>query len=177
MKQFLRFQISGTTFLLWLIVFYYGQDAKNLDQLFQCISPQLETLKIIGVAVVALPFGAIIHQFSVTIKNCIVGKIVNEFSDFPDKDITSKCDTECVKYCMKRISNLNTYYYVRVDNALLSPCLAFLIIAPMDGSIDFIWICFALIIGIITLVYLYRIYLEIKKYKQIIDEHLTNHST
>lgn len=168
MKQFLRFQISGTTFLLWLVVFYYGQSAKNLDQLFQCILPQLETLKIIGVALFALPFGTIIHQFSVMIKNYIVGNIVNEFSDFPDKNIISKCDVKCVEYCMKKIGNLNSYYYVRVDNAFLSPCFALLIIAPMDGSIHFIWICFALIIGIITLVYLCRIYSEIKEYKKVI---------
>jgi len=85
MKQFLRYQISGTVFIIWCVVFFFGKDSDNLHELIQSVTPYLGNMKIIVGLAVAMPIGVLIHQFSVLIKNWIVSQKWDEFSDLPKK--------------------------------------------------------------------------------------------
>lgn len=132
MREILRYQISGSIYRMWIVIFYYGVDAENLNELSECILEDLSNLKdsafvILGVAI-ALPIGVLIHQFLVVIKNWIISKKWCELDDFPKKGLILKLkepgNAEITKYVSERISNLNTFYYVRFDNGLLSPLLA-----------------------------------------------------
>jgi len=79
-------------------------------------------------------------------------------------------DTKQTEYCLERISNLNSFYYVRVDNGFLAPFIAWLVVSVfMDRDISCIWILTAIIIGAITASYLKRISFEIKAYRKIIE--------
>ena len=69
MKQFLRYQISGTVYIIWAVIFYYGSHANNLNELTPAIHGDLQNLNLILGLVAALPIGVIIHQLSVLIKN------------------------------------------------------------------------------------------------------------
>jgi hypothetical protein len=175
MKQFLRYQISGIVFILWAIVFFYGKDAHNLNELNDLLYSSLKDLKIIAGLAIALPIGVIIHQLSVIIKNCLIAKIWEEFSDFPQKDIILSLNKEekenSTEYCLQRISNLNSFYYVRFDNGFLSPFIAWVMVHCFMGrSINQAWIWSAIVISIFTMIYLKKIYCEIKEYNNILNE-------
>ena len=173
MKQFLRYQISGMVFIFWLIIFYFGKDTsepiKLMELLKDSYSEDIGIKSIVGL-LSALPIGVVIHQISVEFKNWIVGYFVGEFNDFPnEKRINST--SEMKAYILERISNLNSFYYVRFDNGILAPLMAFLIVRNIiDTPINDIWIYCALMIGIILSVYIFRIRNEIKKYNQILDD-------
>ena len=172
MKQFLRYQISGTVYIIWAVIFYYGSHAKNLNELTQSIHGDLQNLNLILGLVAALPIGVIIHQLSVLIKNYLFSTIWPELTDFPDKDLILKIDTENKRtaYILERISNLNSFYYVRFDNGFLSPFLAWITISCFMGKqIHWSWIICAAAIGLVTTVYLLRIYSEIKEYNKILN--------
>jgi len=173
MKQFLRYQVSGTVFIFWVSVFYYGQCAENLHDLIIYLQPKLKDIKIIAsLLAIALPSGVLIHQFSVLIKNLIGFIIWKEFKDFPQEEIILNLDDKekSTQYCLERISNLNSFYYVRFDNGLLSPFIAWLVVAYfMERNINSIWLLAAFIIGIITIIYLPVIYFEIKAYRKILS--------
>ncbi len=177
MKQFLRYQISGSVYILWVIIFYYGRFANNFDDLLCYLSVLFVSTKMIaGLIATALPLGVLIHQFSVCIKNWIVGCIFPDFKDRPIENIIKRLDAkeESVTYCLERISNLNSFYYVRFDNGLLSPLLAWLSIRCFfDGSINWFWELISIGVGFVTIVYLPFIYLEIKEYRQILDNTCT----
>jgi len=171
MKLFLRYQISGTTFLFWMAIFYCGSDAKNLTNLV-CNLPLLNDYIISAVAL-AMPIGVLIHQFSVLIKNWVVAKFFNEFSDFPNSELIallSTKPTEQVKYYFDKVSNLNSFYYVRVDNGFLAPLMAWLIIYfAMQREIHLTWSITAIAISIIALIYIQTIRSELKKYREILN--------
>lgn len=128
MKQFLRYQISGMVFITWVVIYYYGSKTGNtLDLLCKILSNDLN-LALSGL-VSALPIGILIHQFSVVLKNWMVAKVVRceHFSDCPDTFAVHGLNSdnyEYTKYLLERVSNLNSFYYVRVDNGLLAPLLA-----------------------------------------------------
>ena len=177
MKQFLRYQISGTVLILWAIVFYYGKDANNLNELNILLHSSLKDLKIIAGLAIALPIGVIIHQLSVLIKNCLIAKIWKEFNDFPEKEIILSLNKEgkenSTEYCLERISNLNSFYYVRFDNGFLAPVIAWVIVFCFMGrSINQAWIWSAIVIALLTIIYLKKIYCEIKEYKNILNEEI-----
>ena len=122
-----------------------------------------------------MPIGVILHQLSVLIKNCLIANIWAEFSDFPEKEIILKLNAnekeKVTQYCLERISNLNSFYYVRFDNGFLSPVIAWIIVYFFMGrSISYPWILSAIFIGLLTLIYLKKIYCEIQEYKKILSE-------
>ena len=175
MKQFLRYQISGMVFIMWGVVFFYGRDTNDLFELICLLVPVFGNIKIVaGLVAIALPIGVLIHQFSVVIKNYIVGVVFKEFSDSPEKEIIiqldSKSKEKSTEYCLERISNLNSFYYVRFDNGLLSPFLAWWSVYYfMDGNINLIWIKSACFIGFLTtVIYFPKIFLEMKAYIDIL---------
>lgn len=172
MRQFLRYQISGMIFIFWLVVFYFGKDTSDPIKLLEAINTNYKEdigIKSIIGLLSALPIGVIIHQISVEIKNWIIGKIFSEFDDFPNKKCINS-NSEMKIYILERISNLNSYYYVRFDNGVLAPFLAwFVVINISDKSINYIWIIFSIIIGLILSVYIYRIKKEIEEYNKILD--------
>jgi len=177
-KQFLRYQISGSVFILWTIVFIYGQCTNDIYGLIKLLEPTFSNIKIVaGLVAITLPIGVLIHQLSVVIKN-FMGIILKEFRDSPDKEIIIRLDSieKSTEYCLERISNLNSFYYVRFDNGLLSPFLAWLgVLFFMEGDIKSTWTTSALIIGFITGMYLPKIYLEMKEYKCILKPNPINH--
>jgi hypothetical protein len=156
---------------MWCVIFSYGEKESNFNQLFQAIKNSLEGVdtKSLGIILVAiaLPIGVLIHQFSVMIKNWLVGRIWSEFSDHPDYT-PDDLDYGNVnnKYYFKRISNLNSFYYVRFDNGIIAPALAFLLIFfGFEISIHHYWYWSAIVLAIVTNLYLFRIYKEINIYR------------
>lgn len=126
MKQFLRYQISGSVFLGWCVIFYVSaQPGLFINELAKLAKGDSSTL--FGL-VSALPIGVLIHQFSVIIKNCFLGQFWDVLSDKPGVfDISAlghSENNEKAKYILERISNLNSFYYVRFDNGFLAPFLA-----------------------------------------------------
>lgn len=172
MKQFLRYQISGSVFIFWIVVFYFGQDASSLVELIENIYEKINGTKSILGLISALPIGVLIHQVSVQIKNWLIGKIWKEFNDYPKKDrILNK--TKSKDYILDRISNLNSFYYVRFDNGILAPLFAYLIISS-ERSINPIWICSSLFLGIIISSYIVRIKNEIQEYDLLLMQEIEN---
>jgi len=173
MKQFLRYQISGTVYILWCVVFYYGKNAENLNALASLLYLNLKDLKVIAGLAVALPVGVIIHQLSVLIKNFLIANIWKEFDDSPQDLIILKLNDEDknhIEYCLERISNLNSFYYVRFDNGVLSPLLASLTVNGFMGcNIVGMWAWTAILIGLVTIAYIPRIHSEMKTYNSILN--------
>lgn len=172
MKQFLRYQISGMVFIFWVIIFYFGTSASEPIKLIEVLknnySNNIGIKSIIGL-LSALPIGVVIHQISVEIKNWLVGRCISEFNDFPNENRINST-SEMKDYILERISNLNSFYYVRFDNGILAPLFAYLtVVNIIDSSIHSIWIWSALVIGFILALYFIRIRNEIKKYNQILD--------
>lgn len=222
MKQFLRFQISGMVFLLWIVIF-----SSNTSSLFNSLSLQIDTAKmekidtsvktekeetkrnektiitkessmiattkeeqapskrlkeslglILSIILVAgLPIGVLIHQLSVLLKNWGFGKCWNCLSDELNeetKGVILALDNckESKTYILERISNLNSFYYVRFDNGILAPFLAFITVATVTkvGSINWSFVALAAFIGIITVLYIPRICTEIKDYRVLLKK-------
>lgn len=171
MKQFLRYQISGSVFLMWVfILYFYGESATILGawELFLNHEFKISAFSVLFV----FPIGVIIHQFSVLIKNCFLSCFWSELSDSPHAFNIDALDyTECserAKYYLKRISNLNSFYYVRFDNGFLAPLLSFLFYLCF---FDFIYVdvfyvlVTMLIISVVTVVYILKIVEELGIYK------------
>jgi len=170
MKQFLRYQISGMVFLLWLFIFLHESSSlDHLESLIKSLKNE-KMIVVIGIAS-ALPIGVIIHQFSVLIKNWILAKFfcLDYLSDMPDKRVIDQIDKDNPKidYILERISSLNSFYYVRFDNGVLAPFMAYISACNLTEytlkNIDL-----AIVIGAVTSVYLYRIYKELGEYKSIL---------
>ncbi|MGE4503498.1 MAG: hypothetical protein AB7D03_11545 [Thiomicrospira sp.] len=180
MKQFLRYQISGMVFIGWLAILYYSTITASLPEAIKSILQQ--EWKIIGGAVSALPVGVLIHQLSVLIKNWVFGSFIKVLSDKPNTfkfdGLQCKKKAEYTKYILERVSNLNTFFYVRFDNGVLAPTLAlatFLIYFEVTYSPAF---CHSLLlmalIGTITFSYSYRIVSELKLYKKLLKKRSKN---
>jgi len=179
MRQFLRYQISGMIFIFWLVIFYFGKDTSDPIKLLEAINTNYKEdigIKSIIGLLSALPIGVIIHQISVEIKNWVIGKKFSEFDDFPNEERINS-HSEMKNYILERISNLNSYYYVRFDNGVLAPFFAwFVVINIIDKPINNIWIILSIIIGLVLSIYIYRIKKEIQKYNQILDNSLEEKS-
>jgi hypothetical protein len=169
MKQFLRYQISGMVFILWIFVFYYSGISDTSDEFINNIQDSIVLNKIVGGFIFAIPFGVIIHQISVTIKNYITVEICKEFDDFPNNYYKIfKDDGEYTKYILDRISNLNSFYYVRFDNGFLAPFLALIVVICFGKNVSGIAISVFLFLSMILLSYLPRICTELKEYNSFI---------
>jgi hypothetical protein len=190
MKQFLRYQISGLTFIFWVIVYKYGtQDWNMIDSIKPVIS-RISNYKnsIPAIIAIAIPFGIIIHQLSVITKNWGIAKVTaigctlfkpyystklknrGMFDDFPSEKIISKIEGENnkVQYCLEKISNLNSFYYVRFDNGILAPLIAIVFVSINDHVIKLNYIVYFLTLAVITGIYIIRIKKEMIIYKRII---------
>jgi len=240
MKQFLRYQISGSVFILWVAIFFFSSggfdlissmkihsseitkeisakfnkdeikdpggkkisfyhepilnstkkgteievvgDIEGMSSKFLVKSidgvdfPSLATIFLSVFIFIAMPVGVLIHQFSVLIKN-LLGKsflFCKVLYDFPRNKEVLKLDFQCkksnVEYIFDRISSLNSFYYVRVDNGLWAPLFAWLVVSyyGMDIVMD-VW-GVAVVIGFVTLLYVYQIISEMKEYESILIE-------
>jgi len=164
-------------FFIWIFIFYYSGQANDSHEFLNFFIADTNFEKIIGGIASALPLGVFIHQISVSIKNHIIGKLCTELDDFPksylieklkSKDTVDTVNIEYVKYILERISNLNSFYYVRFDNGFLAPFLAFITILAFGYSIHCIAIVSFIVVAVILLSYLPRICKELKKYTQLI---------
>ena len=153
--------------MFWLIVFYYGGRAENINELISLIYKHIVNINLIIGVFAALPIGVIIHQFSVILKN-LIGICIKSFRDFPNIDDIKNLDNKRIKvdYILERISNLNSFYYVRFDNGALSPLLAWWVVSCfMDINIKSFWLKSAVLIGFVTVAYIPIIWCELKYYK------------
>ena len=179
MKQFLRYQISGSVFIFWIVIFYFGKDTSNPIELVKMIYLKIDGMKSIIGLISALPIGVLIHQISVQIKNWIIGQFWKEFNDYPNEHkINSSSDNKM--YILDRISNLNSFYYVRFDNGFLAPFFSYLIVSNyIEHPIHNFWLIASSILGILINLYIIQIYKEIKEYDLLLvkDTDITNHSS
>ena len=169
MKQFLRYQISGMVFILWIFIFYYSGISDSSDEFIKNIQDSIVLNKIVGGFIFATPFGVIIHQISVTIKNYISSDLCKELNDFPNNYYKIfKNNGDYAKYILGRISNLNSFYYVRFDNGFLAPFLALIVVICFGKNVSGIAVSVFLFLSMILLSYLPRICKELKKYNSFI---------
>jgi len=172
MKQLLRYQISGMVFIGWLVVFYFGSQTEDFVSFIVKIQNTDLNKLIFSGLLSALPIGVFIHQISVLLKNCILSRFRPEFSDFPRSCIIDALkpdnNTDSTKYILEKMSNLNSFYYVRFDNALLAPFLSFIIsIYLFDVSVKDIYseLFFSIFIAIVVCFFLVRISHELIWYQ------------
>jgi len=111
--------------------------------------------------IIAMPIGAIIHQFSVTIKNQIFGLCEDSYlSDSPMKNPTrailrgfrNSNGGEYVKYIDEKISKLNSFYYMRFDNGFLAPLLAYFLFLTVNEMVSVKYYFNALVMMLIILI-------------------------
>lgn len=172
MKQFLRYQVSGITFILWCAFYYFStNDCNILTTVRYIVKHESLDKRVAFIIVAAIPIGVIIHQISVLIKNWCVAKFFKEFDDFPKVCQIQKNQTihENIKYCLEKISNLNSFYYVRFDNGVLAPLFAIVFMWFSTGLFKTNVIILFLIIAILTSIYIIRIKKELKVYQEIIS--------
>lgn len=150
LKILLRYQISGSIFIGWFLLFHYSVHSAD----FADVATKIMDISSLASLIIAMPIGAIIHQFSVTIKNQIFGLCEDSYlSDSPMKNPTrailrgfrNSNGGEYVKYIDEKISKLNSFYYMRFDSGFLAPLLSFTLFMLIDAKISF---------SIITLEYL-----------------------
>ena len=169
-------------FLFWILIFYYSGVSDNLsDFLDKFIEGKLFKNEFVFTLIAAMPFGVIIHQISVSIKNHIVSKMCKELDDFPQKKYLKNLiarnkryskkeinNIEYTKYILEKISNLNSFYYVRFDNGFLAPFLAFIIVIASGNRVNSIVVAIAIALGFIMLYYIQRICEELKYYSRLL---------
>lgn len=177
MKLFLRYQLTGSVFIGWFVVLYYGGQSADFEALIIKLAT-LKTDKAFISLFAAYPIGVIIHQFSVLLKNLIFARYFPALSDKPLLfNSTKACnkakqeiDFELYEYYMDKISNLNTFYYVRFDNGFLSPILSILFYKLVSfqnithpETLLKIKLLFVLV-SVITLFYIFKIIKELRSY-------------
>lgn len=140
LKILLRYQISGSIFIGWFLLFHYSVHSAD----FADMATKIMDISSLGALVLAIPIGAIIHQFSVTIKNQIFGaKFIPILSDSPMKlngvtasilNALSDQENKRLEYIIERITNLNSFYYMRFDCGFLAPCFAIVLFCFIDNQ-------------------------------------------
>ncbi|RTL01635.1 MAG: hypothetical protein EKK57_04225 [Proteobacteria bacterium] len=158
LKMLLRYQISGSVFIAWFLLFHYSVHSAD----FADMATKIMDISSLAALVMAIPLGAIIHQFSVTIKNQIFGLCEESYlSDSPLKKPTSailnyyannligddskEINLEYLKYIQDKITNLNSFYYMRFDNGFLAPLLASALFYYIDSESLTLWWVFSLV--------------------------------
>jgi len=232
MKQFLRYQITGSSFFLWMLIFLVVSDISFTEQLKT--QPNLlksfttaefllvekgEEAKILSIntkennstivlrsfnnamdvkisrdkiivlnkiessflgtiltfmVAFSMPIGVMIHQLSVMIKNILARCGLSELSDKPIRiDQTNEILYKVNEHVLQKISDLNTYYYIRIDNAVLAPLLAYCL-SDYFYTVSLASICWFMIGYIIIMViYIPVIYLDMKRYNN--DDYTTKY--
>lgn len=170
MRLFLRYQISGTIFIIWFLLFYKIETSSSLDYIIErIVNSGFETSNLLLFGF-ASPLGAMIHQISVNIKNGVVGKYIKELDDYPKCYIKGIEYNDKEKYILEKISNLNSFYYVRVDNGFLAPFLALITNLLIGNTPNSYLILVSFVIGVLMLCYIPRIVSEIKEYEEILNK-------
>jgi hypothetical protein len=108
--------------------------------------------------------------------------ICEDLSDMPEKCHFKKLKKrdngidriEYAKYILEKISNLNSFYYVRFDNGFLSPFLALIFVVALGYRVDSTAVCLSVGLGGILLSYLPRICKEMKTYREMLKNENTN---
>ena len=111
MKLFLRYQISGTVFIMWCVIFYHGGKASCFQELLAISNIGLSATLAVAIAI-ASPIGVLIHQLSVIIKNFCVANKYRGLDDNPNNipiDLDYSKDSN--KYYLDHISSLNSCNY------------------------------------------------------------------
>lgn len=169
MKQFLRYQISGMVFIGWVLILYIATHHDfSIGKLNSFFSQGHDFA--LGGLLTALPIGVLIHQLSVLIKNWFMTSLSDVFSDFPKQYYLESLDgpnSKKAEYILERISNLNSFYYVRFDNGLLAPLLSILFSYHFFSFNPLEYWCVTLImscIGGITVIYIIQIHKEMQWY-------------
>jgi len=143
-KMFLRYETSGAIYFIWLILFYISLNSQANGSSF--IVQKLIEEKVNlpwGGFILAFPIGVIIHQISVNLKNTVVCEKYKYLNDSPDKNPTLAIlnrlniidavqptvryrnkREKTFEYVRDRISNLNSFYYARIDNGIIAPFFA-----------------------------------------------------
>lgn len=165
MKQFLRFQISGLTAVFWAALFTIPY--VDWQALKDASEDLLTFIGVVAIAL-ALPLGTIVHQISITVLSPFrrwrffnKRKVLDDLELFAKEQEFVASDqknqfalvyaqawrgNECQKewpnfdleYIRAEISNRYSYYYVRIDNGLLSPLLGLgisRIVVSIDSSV------------------------------------------
>lgn len=157
-------------FILWIFIFYSSGLSNNIHEFIDYFQENIFLNKIIGGFIFATPFGIIIHQISVMIKNYISVKICKELDDSPkDNQKAFSENMEYTKYILERISNLNSFYYVRFDNGFLAPFLALLLVVGVGYNVSKFAVIIFLIICMTLLMYISRICKEMKQYNELLN--------
>lgn len=166
--------------MFWVAIFGIGGRTEGFSELAKLLYMEAEDFRILAGLVIALPIGVLIHQLSVLLKNWVVGKCFKSFSDLPHRTELPD-NSELKKYCLSKISNLNSFYYVRVDNGVLAPFLAWFLISVLVGrEVAGYLIVTSVVVGLLAVLYLPRIYCEIKFFQRIVaapDRWHSNHSS
>lgn len=177
LRVLLRYQISGSVFIGWFLLFHYSVHSADWADM----AKQIMDVTTLLTFVASIPIGAIIHQFSVTIKNQFFGLCEDSYlSDSPMKsptkdillafdsskikneDETKKFSLEYLNYIKEKISNLNSFYYMRFDNGLLAPLLAYFLFLMVDNINKPEYYCNAIVIAIIILLVIFILYCCLK---------------
>lgn len=140
-KTIFRYQLSGTVFIVWLLVFNLSITSANFQDIFTKIS-SFELSNLFTAVAAGIPIGTIIHQISIFIKNCIFGKLfglpyfIDSMKDdarLTDciarryNDLDASIVNDKITSTHKKMSYLNTFYYLRFDNGLIAPLFAYII--------------------------------------------------
>lgn len=183
-----RYQLSGSIFIGWLLIFYYSSNSASFSDIATKISA-LPIANLFSAVAAGVPIGTIIHQFSVSIKNQIFGKLFG-FPYFIDsmQDDAKLTDSIVMKYIAEtraqiftgeiinskitstheKLSSLNTHYYLRFDNGVLAPIFAYLtfIIITAQENNSLLQTFTLLVLALIILVVITFIIHYIKRCKE-----------
>lgn len=173
LKLLLRYQISGSVFIGWFLLFHYSVHSADWADMAKHIMDVTTLLTFIA----SIPIGAIIHQISVTIKNQIFGLCEDSYlSDSPMKKPTQNilekyekgCGGEFVKYIDEKISRLNSFYYMRFDNGFLAPFISFILFLFIDNDSVKLKINLLFILGALSclLLFITLVCIRFNKYKK-----------
>ncbi len=173
----LRYQISGSVFIAWFLLFHYSVHSAD----FADMATKIMDISNLAALIMTIPLGAIIHQFSVTIKNQIFGLcedsylsdslmkkptsvILNYYANNLNNNDSKEVNLEYLKYIQDKITNLNSFYYMRFDNGFLAPLLAYLLFYLINQYVKW-WFFPVLLCAIMLLCNCTKVYGWIRKSK------------
>lgn len=104
-----RYQLSGSIFIGWFLVFYYSSNSASFSDIATKISA-LPIANLFSAVAAGIPIGTIIHQISVSIKNQILGKLFG-LKYFVDSMVWDAKLTDIIlEKCIKENRLLNRIY-------------------------------------------------------------------
>lgn len=196
LKIWLRYQLSGSVYIAWLLIFYYSSNSYDLIE----VTSKIFSLDVVKIFAAGIPTGAIIHQFSVSFKNQVLGgwfglqffqdsmvddstltnfiirrmgnnqmvlrsnRFVRIISGKKPRrgrvgDIGSDIIDSKIRATHEKLSALNTFYYMRVDNGFFAPILAFISYVLVIASTydDLPWMTFVIVFIVVLTIVLVKI--------------------